>query len=71
MKALGMRTHHDVNRNPTVVDRLLDERVRRSEAVHFKRGAKLDAICAAFLRGKAGFHCFSTQFKYHQMAQYS
>jgi hypothetical protein len=69
MKALGMRAHHDVNRNPAVVDGLLDERVRRCEAVHLKRGAKLDAICAAFLRGEAGFHCFSTQFKYHQMAQ--
>ena len=71
MKVLAMGTHHDVNRNSAVVDGLLDERARRCEAVHLKRGAKFDAISAAFLRGEAGFHCFSAQFKYHQMAQYS
>jgi hypothetical protein len=43
--------------------------VRRCEAVQLKRGAKLYAICAAFLRGEAGFHCLGAEFEYHQMAQ--
>ena len=71
MKAVGMGAHHHVNGNPAVADGLLDERVRRCEAVHLKRGAKFYAICAAFLRGAACFHCFSAKFKYDQTAQAS
>ena len=69
MKALAMGAHHHVNGNPAVADGLLDERMRRCEAVHVKRSAKFYTICAAFLCGKACFHGFSAKLEYDQMAQ--
>ena len=66
MKVPGMGAHHHVNWNPALADRLLDERVRRRQAIHLKRSAKFDAIRAAFLCSEACFKSFGTQFEYHR-----
>jgi len=69
MKVPGTGTHHHVNRNFAVAHSLLDERVRRCEAIHLKCSAKFDTIRAAFLPSEACFQSFGTQFEYHRMAQ--
>lgn len=66
MKVPGLGAHHHVNGNSALADRLLDERVRRRQAIHLKCGAKFDAIRAAFLRREACFKSFGTQFEYHR-----
>ena len=68
-KSTGAGAHHYVNGSLALTYGLLYERVRRREALHFKRGAKFHTVCAAFLRGEAGFDCFRAQFEYHQTAQ--